>query len=176
MQQHIAALLQEYGKIDIVVNNAGINIPKRRMAELDAEDWDAVLEVNATGPFNVIHAVLPSMRERRDGLFITISSIAGYRPSVLGGAAYSASKSAVMALTQVLALEEAENGIRATNIYPGEVATPLLDKRAVPVTPEQRAKMLQPEDVAAAALFVACLPPRAAVPELMITPSIKPTA
>mgnify|MGYP001060665821 CR=1 FL=1 len=176
VQQHIAALLQEYGKIDIVVNNAGINIPKRRMAELDAEDWDAVLEVNATGPFNVIHAVLPSMRERRDGLFITISSIAGYRPSVLGGAAYSASKSAVMALTQVLALEEAENGIRATNIYPGEVATPLLDKRAVPVTPEQRAKMLQPEDVAAAALFVACLPPRAAVPELMITPSIKPTA
>lgn len=176
VQQQVAALIEEFGKIDILVNNAGINILKRKISEIDPADWDDVIEVNTTGPFNLIHAVLPSMRERRDGLLITISSIAGYRASVLSGAAYSASKYAVRALTDVIGLEECENGIRTSNIYPGEVNTPILDRRPVPVSAEHRARILQPEDVAAAALFVASLPPRASVPDLMITPAIKPTA
>jgi NADP-dependent 3-hydroxy acid dehydrogenase YdfG len=110
------------------------------------------------------------MRARKDGLIILISSLAGVRPSSLGGAAYSAAKHAANALIKVLSLEEKDNGIRATIIAPGEVNTPLLDERPVKVSEEHKARILQPEDVAAAALFVATLPARAHVPELLIKP------
>lgn len=161
----------EFGQIDILVNNAGINVVDRRVAQLSVEDWDYIMDVNATGAFNVIHAVLPSMRERKDGVIICVSSIAGIRPSVLAGAAYSASKHAMTALTKVIGLEDKDNGIRATCIHPGEVETPILDERPVAVSAEHRAQILQPEDVAAAALFVALLHPRANVPELIIKPT-----
>ncbi|HRW09726.1 MAG TPA: SDR family oxidoreductase [Caldilineaceae bacterium] len=161
----------EDGPIDILVNNAGMNVLARRIHELQPADWERMLQVNATGVFNTIHAVLPKMRERKDGLLITISSIAGVRASVLAGAGYSASKHAVNALMTVIALEEKDNGIRATSINPGEVNTPILDERPVPVSDEHKASILQPEDVAAAALFVAMLPPRAHVPELIIKPT-----
>jgi NAD(P)-dependent dehydrogenase (short-subunit alcohol dehydrogenase family) len=158
------------GRIDILVIAAGINIQRRRMAEIDPAEWDQVLRVNATGAFNAIHAALPAMRARRDGLIINISSIAGKRAGLLGGVAYNASKFAMTALGTSVALEDGKNGIRVTNIYPGEVETPLLERRPVPVSAEHRARILQPEDVAAAALMVACLSPRAHVPELVIKP------
>ena len=161
----------EYGPVDILVNNAGVNVIKRRLEELSPEDWDYIMQVNATGAFNVIHAVLPEMRARRDGVIINISSLSGVRASPLGGAAYSASKHAMSALTRVIALEEKDNGIRATNLCPGEVNTPILDDRPVKVSEEHKAQILQPEDVAAAVVFIATLPPRAHVPELYIKPT-----
>lgn len=174
-REQVAALVhwinQEFGPIHILVNNAGVNVARRRLAELSPEDWDYIMQVNATGAFNVIHAVLPQMREQRDGVIVNISSLAGVRASPLGGAAYSASKHALSALTRVIAIEEKDNGIRATNLCPGEVNTPILDDRPVPVSEEHRAQILQPEDVAAAVLFVATLPPRAHVPELYIKPT-----
>lgn len=162
---------QTLGPIDILVNNAGVNVQARRMNELQPADWDQVLQVNTTGVYNTVHAVLPQMRNRRDGLLLTISSIAGVRSSVLAGASYCASKHAVNALMGVIGLEEKDNGIRATVINPGEVNTPILDDRPVPVSEEHKAQILQPEDVAAAALFVALLPPRAHVPDLIIKPT-----
>lgn len=167
----VAWVTAEVGPIDILVNNAGMNVLERRMYQLKPADWQRMLDVNATGVFNTIYAVLPQMRERKDGLLITISSIAGVRASVLAGAGYSASKFAANALMGVVALEEKNNGIRATSINPGEVNTPILDERPVPVSDEHKAQILQPEDVAAAALFVAQLPPRAHVPELIIKPT-----
>lgn len=158
------------GPIDILVNNAGVNVVKRQVAELTPAAWRYILDVGATGVFHTIHAVLPQMRTRQDGLIILISSLSGVRPSPLGGAAYSAAKQAANALMRVLAVEEKDNGIRATIIAPGEVNTPLLDERPVKVSDEHKARILQPEDVAAAALFVATLPPRAHVPELLIKP------
>lgn len=172
----IEQTMRDYGRIDILVNNAGVNIAERSLAQLAAEDWDELLTINATGAFNMIQAVLPVMRTQRDGLIISISSISGLRPSALGGAAYSAAKHAMTALTRVVGLEEAANGIRATTISPGEVDTPLLTRRPTPVSDERRAQILQPDDVAAAALFVALLPPRACVPELVITPTVIPFA
>jgi NADP-dependent 3-hydroxy acid dehydrogenase YdfG len=156
---------------DILVSNAGVNIVERRLEVLSPENWDYLMNVNATGAFNVVHAVLPQMRARKDGVIISISSIAGIRPSELGGAAYSAAKHAMDALTKVIGLEERENGIRACVISPGEVDTPILEARPVPVSDEHRARILQPEDVAAAAVFVASLPPRANVSELVIKPT-----
>jgi NADP-dependent 3-hydroxy acid dehydrogenase YdfG len=117
-----------------------------------------------------MRAVLPAMRQRRDGLIINISSTAGKRAALLGGVAYNASKFALSALGVTAALEEGKNGIRVSNIYPGEVDTPILERRPVPVTAEHRARILQPEDVAAAAVMIACLPPRAHVLELVIKP------
>ncbi|HEX3726828.1 MAG TPA: SDR family oxidoreductase [Pirellulales bacterium] len=163
----------ELGPIDILVNGAGINTPQRTMADIPAETWDEVLQINATGPFNCIQAVLPQMRERGDGLIVNINSIAGQRASVLGGVAYSASKFALTALGTAVALEEGPHGIRVTSICPGEVDTPLLRRRPKQVSAENLARILQPSDVADAVLMVCCLPPRAHVHELIIKPTFQ---
>lgn len=162
---------ENLGRIDVFVNSAGINIPNRSMEKLSPEDWDMVMQVNSTGAFNCLHAVLPQMRERKDGVIINICSVAGIRTSPLGGVVYNASKFAMDALGRSVGEEERENGIRVTTIYPGEVETPILDKRPNPVSAEHRARILQPEDLAAAALMVAQLPPRARIPELAIIPT-----
>ncbi len=162
---------ENVGPVDILVSSAGINVPKRSMADCSPEDWDKVMRVNATGAYNAMYAVLPDMRKKKDGVIVNISSVAGIRASVLGGVAYSASKFAMAALGLTVAEEERLHGIRVTNIYPGEVETPILDQRPVPVTQEHRARILQPEDVAEAVLMVVKLPPRASVPELTIKPT-----
>lgn len=159
------------GRIDILVHSAGVNVPRRSMAELAPEDWDRLLAINATGAYNCIRAVLPQMRDRKDGLIVNISSISGVRATLLSGVAYNASKFAMNALTTSIALEEGRNGIRVTTVMPGEVDTPILEFRPQPVSEAHRARILQPEDVAAAVLMVACLPPRAHVPELIIKPT-----
>ena len=165
---------QQLGHVDILVNSAGINVPDRAMSSLSPDDWDRLLQINATGTYNCMWAVLPQMRQRQDGVIINISSIAGVRASPLGGVAYNAAKFAQSALGHTVAIEEKDHGIRVSTIYPGEVETPILDDRPVPVSAEHRAKILQPQDVAAAALMIACLPPRANVVELIIKPTTYP--
>jgi NADP-dependent 3-hydroxy acid dehydrogenase YdfG len=168
----VRTVLGAFGSIDILVCNAGINVNPRSLEKLDPADWDRMIATNLTGAYNLVHHVLPSMRERRRGLVIQIASIAGVRASVLGGAGYSASKFGQAALGLTLGREERLNGIKSSVIYPGEVNTPILDKRPVPVPAERRSAILQPEDVAAAVHFLAELPPRASVPELVITPAV----
>jgi NADP-dependent 3-hydroxy acid dehydrogenase YdfG len=141
------------------------------MADMPPETWDRVMQTNATGTYNCLHAVLPGMRARQDGLIIALNSISGMRASVLGGVAYCAAKFAMTALATITALEEGKNSIRVTSICPGEVDTPLLDGRPTPLSAEHRSRILQAEDIAAAALMVACLPPRAHVHELVIKPT-----
>lgn len=162
------------GGVDILINSAGINIAKRSMAEMVPEDWDKVLTTNATGAYNCMAAVLPGMREQKDGLIISVASIAGLRAIAgLAGVAYCASKFAVSALGTAVAEEEKKHGIRVTTIYPGEVATAILDRRPVPPSAEARAAMVQPEDVAAAVIMIAKLPPRANVLEMVIKPTVQ---
>jgi len=174
-REQVAALFDwleaELGPPDILVLSAGINVPKRRMAELTPEDWDRIMAVNATGAFNCFHAALPGMRRRGSGLIVNISSIAGKRALELSGPAYCASKFAMTALGLAVRLEERSTGVRVTNIYPGEVDTPLLEERPEPVPPEKRAQMLRPEDIAACVVTIARLPSRAVVPELVIVPA-----
>jgi len=161
---------RELGRLDIVVNSAGINVAKRAMHELDPADFDRILAVNCTGLFNVMQAVLPGMRARKEGLIVNISSIAGKRALPLAGPSYAASKFAATALGTAVGLEERTHGIRVTNIYPGEVDTPILDQRPVPVPPEKKVVMVHPEDIAACVVTIAKLPPHVLVPELVITP------
>lgn len=164
---------RQFGHIDIVVNAAGINVPNRLMENLDPADWDRMLAVNATGTFNVIHAVLPQMRRRNDGLIININSVSGLRPGMLGGVGYNASKFAVTALTHSVAQEVKNDGIRVTNLCPGEVDTPILEQRPQAVTEEHRARILRPEDIAQVALSLAYLPPRVHVPEVIVKPTFQ---
>src|SRR4029078_2056656 len=115
---------------------------------MEPPDWDRVMAINATGVYNAMYAVLPQMRERRDGLIVNISSISGKRAAALGGVAYNASKFAVAALGISVANEEAPNNIRITTIYPGEVDTPILEHRPQPVSADRRAKMHVARDAA----------------------------
>ncbi|HEY1379862.1 MAG TPA: SDR family oxidoreductase [Gemmataceae bacterium] len=165
------AVTRRFGRIDILVNNAGANVKNRAIKDLDLTTWDQQVAVNLNSAFYCTFAVLPQMRERRDGMIVNVSSVSGKRANPLGGAAYNAAKFGMSALGLTLGVEEKDNGIRVTNVYPGEVDTPILVNRPVPVTDEHRSRILQPEDVAAAVLFVCALPPRAHVPELVITPT-----
>jgi NADP-dependent 3-hydroxy acid dehydrogenase YdfG len=168
----VDSVLAAFGQIDVLVCNAGTNVKNRSLESLDPADWDRMIATNLTGSFNLVHAVLPSMRLRKDGLVIQICSVSGIRASTLGGAGYSASKFGQSALGICLGREEGARGIRSSVIYPGEVETPILDARPVPVGPERRAQILQPEDVAAAVRFLVELHPRAHVPELVIKPTV----
>jgi NAD(P)-dependent dehydrogenase (short-subunit alcohol dehydrogenase family) len=157
------------GMIDILVNCAGTNVAKRMMADLDPADFDQVMGTNLTGTFNCIHAALPGMRRRQGGLIVNIVSVAGKRSMKLAGMPYCVSKFAQGALGTFVSQEAADDGVKVTNIYPGETNTPIVDRRPEPPPAERRAQMLQPEDVADCVLMVAKLPPRAIVPELVIT-------
>jgi NAD(P)-dependent dehydrogenase (short-subunit alcohol dehydrogenase family) len=164
---------KRHGRIDILVTSAGTNIsgPKRNFKSMSAEGWDDVVAINLNGLFYCCHAVIPGMRARKDGLIINISSWAGRYASSLTGPAYNATKRAVIAITESINMEECMHGVRATSILPGEVATPILEKRPVPPSKEERARMAQPEDFGKAILFVATMPARSCVNELVIAPT-----
>ena len=161
---------ENLGGIDILVNSAGVNTANRRFDVLDPADWDKLMQINATGAFNTMYCAVPWMREQGGGLIVNISSIAGKRGAELAGPAYCASKFAMTALGTAVGLEERENNIHITNVYPGEVNTPILAERPVPPPPEKLEKMLLPEDIASMVVALAKLHPRALVNELVITP------
>jgi NAD(P)-dependent dehydrogenase (short-subunit alcohol dehydrogenase family) len=159
------------GPVDVLVNNAGLNVKERAFRDLTPESWRRLVAANLDGAFYCMRAVVPAMRERGGGLIVNINSISGKRSNPLGGLAYNAAKFGLRGLALGLAAEEKAAGIRVSSIYPGEVDTPILEQRPAPLSAEHRRGILQPEDVAAAVLFVATLPPRASVPELVITPA-----
>ena len=171
--QAAADIEKRRGRIDILVTSAGTNIGggKRNFASMTLEGWDDVVRINLNGLFYCCHAVLPGMRARKDGVIINISSWAGRYASVLTGPAYNATKRAVIAVSESINMEECMHGIRATSILPGEVATPILEKRPVPPSAEERARMAQAEDFGKAILFVATMPARTCVNEMVIAPT-----
>ncbi len=162
-----------FGRVDILVNNAGTNLKARTLRELTPESWDAMIRTNLDGAFYCTSAVLPQMFERKDGVIVNVVSVAGKRANPLGGAAYVAAKFGMGGLGLVLSNEEKDSGVRVSNVYPGEIDTPILSARPRPVTEEQRAVILKPEDVADAVLFVATLHPRVSIPELVIKPTVQ---
>jgi NADP-dependent 3-hydroxy acid dehydrogenase YdfG len=168
----IAAWLKEtLGRIDILVNNAGLNIIERDWKRLTPASVDQVIAGNLASAFYCVTAVLPMMRAQKDGILIHTASIAGRFVSLVSGGTYSAVKHGVVAMSQSLNMEECVNGIRSTAVCPGEVATEILDKRPVPVSAADRARMLQAEDCADLILYIASLPPHVCLNEVIITPT-----
>ena len=165
--------LQQLGQIDVLVNCAGVNIKNRTMADMRPEQFDQLMAINGTGAYNCIWAILPHMRSRKDGVIINVSSIAGKRASALGGIAYVASKFAATGAGTAIGNEESKNGIRITNVYPGEVDTPILEQRPSPVSDEHRARIMKPEDMAPLIVAIADMPARAHVPEIVIKPTLQ---
>ncbi len=166
-----AAIFARHGRVDILVNCAGVNIPKRFFKDLAAAEWDRVVESNLNGALYCTLAVLPSMRERRDGLVINIGSWFARYPAYVGGAAYNASKQALTSLTHQLNIEEGLHGIRACVIHPGETVTPMQRARPKPPSPEDQAKMLKMEDLGRVVRFVAESPAHVCLNEIVITPT-----
>lgn len=166
-----AGILKRHGGVDILVNSAGMNVPHRFWKNLTPDSFESVISANLQGSLNTIAAVLPSMRERKDGLVINISSWAGRFAHLLTGPAYNAAKHGVVAMTLTLNMEECVNGIRACVICPGEVATPILRHRPKPPSATEQARMLQAEDLGRTIRFVAEMPPRVCFNEIVISPT-----
>ena len=172
VQAAVEEAARAHGPATILVNNAGINTNPRSVADVSLPDWDLTVAVDLSGVFYCVRAALPAMRAAGGGTIVNIASTAGRWGSSLAGAAYSSAKHGVVGLNSVINEEESRNGIRCTVILPGEVETPILDRRPEPVSAERRRAMLQPEDVAAATLLAATLPDRACITELVIKPRI----
>lgn len=164
-------IMAEYGRLDVLVASAGINVKDRNWHNLTLDDWDAVIRIDLDGAFYCCKAVLPTMKQQGDGLIINISSWAGKHVSVVTGPAYTAAKHAMNAMNESLNMEAGQHGVRACAICPGEVATPILDNRPIPVSDADKAKMVQPEDCGEVIRFLAELPAHVCINELTISPT-----
>jgi NAD(P)-dependent dehydrogenase (short-subunit alcohol dehydrogenase family) len=164
-------VLAAFKEVEVLVNAAGTNAPKRALEVLSLEDYHAMIDTNLNGAYYCAQAFLPRMRARKSGTIINIVSEAGKQASPKAGPAYVMSKFGLTGLTQSINAEERANGIRACAIFPGDIDTPLLGKRPVPPDAAARARMLRSEDVAACALLAINLPPRAVVEEVLVRPA-----
>jgi NADP-dependent 3-hydroxy acid dehydrogenase YdfG len=165
------SILSRYGRIDTLINSAGTNVPRRAWSSISTSDFRYVVDVNLNGAFNCISTVLPGMRANGQGTIINVSSWAGFYLTRLTGPAYSASKRAMIAMTESLNMEECVNGIRACVISPGEVATEILKTRAARPSQEDMERMLQADDLAKTIRFVCDLPATAAIHQIVIAPT-----
>ena len=144
MEAAAAQIAQELGPVDILINNAGIG-HFAKFLEMEPAQWEHIIQVNLMGTYYATRAVLPSMIARQTGDIINISSTSGLRASA-GSSAYSASKFAIMGLTEALMQEVRKHNIRVSVLTPSTVATPLaLDNKLTDGNPE---KVMQPEDLA----------------------------
>lgn len=162
----------EIGTVDILIYTSGTNVTRRSFAEISKAGWANVINVNLNGAFNAVHTVLPGMRLKRDGLIVIISSWAGWRLEAVAGAAYSTTKRGLLALTEVINVEEGRNGIRASCVCPAEVDTAVLDTRPVPPTAEARLQMLQASDIGSVIGFIAAAPARMCLNEIVVSPTV----
>jgi NADP-dependent 3-hydroxy acid dehydrogenase YdfG len=167
----VERIVAEHGRIDILVNSAGMNLTRRGWSEQTTEGWTNVLNVNLTGAFSCIAAVLPVMRRQGGGLIVNIGSWSGRHFTFAPGPAYNASKAGVIAMTEHLNAEEYRYGIRACVLNPAETATPIMQRRPMPPSPEVLAVMLQPEDVARIVVFVAESPAHVCLNEITVSPT-----
>lgn len=164
-----AAVLTRFGDVDVLVNSAGINVRQRSLDTLSLDDWHRIITTNLHGAYYCIRAFLPGMRARRTGTIVNINSDVGKAARDLAGAAYVSSKFGLAGLTQQINAEERAHGVRACSIFPRDVNTPLLDRRPHPPPADVRARMLQPEDLAACVWLAATLPAHAILDEITLS-------
>ncbi|MFQ5587309.1 MAG: SDR family oxidoreductase [Nitrospiria bacterium] len=157
----VEQMIDATGRIDLLINNAGI-FKQGKVAELSEADWDVVQDINTKGAFLCTKAVLPFMRARQSGYVVNISSVAG-KTGFASASAYCASKFGMIALTESLLEEEVKNGIRATAVCPGYVATPMVEAVDIP-----QPEMIPPEDIAKIVLGLLQLAPHTVIREIVV--------
>jgi len=162
---------ERLGPVDVLVNSAGSSSSVLNPRWMPEEEWQQVLDVNLTAVFRLVQAVLPDMLGRGAGTIVTVSSLAAVTPNLLGGAAYGAAKAGVRNLMSFLHTTFRGEGLRAITVLPGEADTPILDGRARPPAPEERAHMVQPIDVARAIELAVALPARVVLQEIVVAPT-----
>jgi NAD(P)-dependent dehydrogenase (short-subunit alcohol dehydrogenase family) len=163
------AVLARFAEVDVLVNAAGTNVPRRGFDVLSIDDWHVVIATNLHGAYYCVRAFLPGMRERQACTIVNINSDVGRMARDLAGAAYVCSKFGLTGLTQQINAEERTHGIRACSIFPRDINTPLLDKRPQPPSPEARAQMMQPEDIAECVWLASTLPSRVVLDEISLS-------
>ncbi len=163
-------VLAKFGNVQTLVNAAGTNAPKRALEVLSLDDYHAMMDTNLNGAYYITQAFLPAMRAAKTGTIVHIVSDAGKQASPKAGPAYVMSKFGLAGLTQSINAEERGNGIRACAIFPGDIDTPLLDKRPSPPPAEARARMMRAEDIAQCVMLAINLPDRAVVEEMIVRP------
>jgi cyclopentanol dehydrogenase len=160
-QAAVETAVNRYGKLDVLVNNAGILI-RKGIEETTVEDWDRIMAVNAKGVFLGTKSAIPAMRQAGGGSIINISSTAGLVSSLSGSASYTATKGAVRLFTKATAIQYAKEGIRCNSVHPGPIETDMIqDTLNDPARMEERMSRLplgrvgKPEEVAYGVLYLA---------------------
>ncbi|MFT0890835.1 SDR family oxidoreductase [Pseudochelatococcus sp. G4_1912] len=171
VQKIAQSIVSKLGRLDVLVNNAGVNIRDRSTAALTPEGVDELISTNLSATFYCVTSVLPIFRSQGGGLMIHTASWLGRYNHKLAGAGYSAAKQAVLAMSHSINMEEFGNNIRSCAVCPGEVATPVLEKRPVPVPQEEKDRMLQPQDLADIILMICQLPSRICMNEILVSPT-----
>jgi NADP-dependent 3-hydroxy acid dehydrogenase YdfG len=166
-----AVIADTIGRLDILVNNAGVNINDRHWDKLDPDAVEYLIDGNLAAACYCVTVALPLMRAQQDGLLIHTASMAGRFIGGVSGPIYTAAKHGVVAMSHSINMQECTNGIRSCVFLPGEAATPILDLRPNPVPPEVRARMVQPEDCGDLIRYIACLPKRLCMNEVMLSPT-----
>ncbi len=161
---------QKLGFVELLVAAAGTNVPNRSLEKLSLDDYRKVLDANLNGAYFCVQSFLPPMRQNKRGTVVVVNSLAGLKASGLSGVSYVMSKFGVAGLVQSINAEENSNGIRATSVFPGDINTPLLDKRPNPPAKELRVIMLQPDDVTDCVMLAVNLPQRVVIEEIVVRP------
>ena len=144
----VDATLRQFGKIDILVNNAAVNLPPTDLMEVDLRVWRRVIDVNLTGAFICTRAVLPHMKARGSGVVLNVSSVGGRRGAA-GRGPYRASKAALINFTETIGAEGADYGVRAVCLCPGGVDTDMMREIGM----ARGRELMKPEQVADVATY-----------------------
>jgi NAD(P)-dependent dehydrogenase (short-subunit alcohol dehydrogenase family) len=154
----VARTVETFGRLDVAFNNAGVENKAAPVAEIELDEWDRILDINLRGTFVCMKHELAQMVRQGSGVVINTSSGAGVR-GVAGGAAYAASKHAIIGLTKSAALDHAKSNIRVNAVLPGNIETPMMDRftggdiqKAIDLEPVGR--LGKPEEIAEAVLWM----------------------
>jgi NADP-dependent 3-hydroxy acid dehydrogenase YdfG len=165
VQGVINQVIKDYGKIDVVINNAGIDYTKS-IEEITYDEWNKVISVNLTGPFNVSKTVYPFMKKNGSGHIVNITSTAAKR-AWPNASAYHASKWGLLGFSHALHSEARKDNIKVTALVSGGMQTPFILERFPEVDPNV---LQDPKNVAETIKYVLCQPAETVIPEVMVLP------
>jgi len=166
----VAEVLERFGRIDVLVNCAGVSMnARRRLVDTTTEEWNRLINTNLTGTYLMCRAVLPHLQAAGRGYILNVLSTAAFR-STAGVSLYAASKFGARALTEALIEEYRNSGVRVTSVSPGPVNTTIWDHKLSPPTREERAQMLQPSDIAEIFAWLLDRPSRLHIPDITVMP------